>query len=193
MRSLDEKKEILYVIRTMDVLMSSGVGLEAAIHTIGTGGYGIISSDFSNVMERLRSGKSGGLEREIKSLMNKAESDGYRRLLNTMYTNLTQNTDLIETLRKQGKRMEEDRNEDVKKYIEDLGGVPETLLSIGMIGPIILAIVGLIPQLMSGDLGAFMQLPPSSTINSVVNVGLMMTLVGMIFIGLKAHTKDPWL
>ena len=193
MRSLDEKKEILYVIRTMDVLMSSGVGLEAAIHTIGTGGYGIISSDFSNVMERLRSCKSGGLEREIKSLMNKAESDGYRRLLNTMYTNLTQNTDLIETLRKQGKRMEEDRNEDVKKYIEDLGGVPETLLSIGMIGPIILAIVGLIPQLMSGDLGAFMQLPPSSTINSVVNVGLMMTLVGMIFIGLKAHTKDPGL
>tara|TARA_B100001079_G_scaffold15878_1_gene12712 strand:+ start:136 stop:657 length:522 start_codon:yes stop_codon:yes gene_type:complete len=173
--------------------MSSGVGLEAAIHTIGTGGYGIISSDFSNVMERLRSGKSGGLEREIKSLMNKAESDGYRRLLNTMYTNLTQNTDLIETLRKQGKRMEEDRNEDVKKYIEDLGGVPETLLSIGMIGPIILAIVGLIPQLMSGDLGAFMQLPPASTIKSVVNVGLIMTLFGMVMIGLKAHTKDPGL
>jgi len=193
LRSLDEKREILYVIRTMDVLMSSGVGLEAAIHTIGTGGYGIISSDFSNVMEKLRSGKSGGLEREIKSLMNKAESDGYRRLLNTMYTNLTQNTDLIETLRKQGKRMEEDRNEDVKKYIEDLGGVPETLLSIGMIGPIILAIVGLIPQLMSGDLGAFMQLPPSSTINSVVNVGLIMTLFGMVMIGLKAHTKDPGL
>ena len=193
MRLLDEKKEILYVIRTMDVLMSSGVGLEAAIHTIGTGGYGIISSDFSKVMEKLRSGKSGGLEREIKSLMNKAESEGYRRLLNTMYTNLTQNTDLIETLRKQGKRMEEDRNEDVKKYIEDLGGVPETLLSIGMIGPIILAIVGLIPQLMSGDLGAFMKLPPSSTIKSVVNVGLIMTLFAMIMIGLKAHTKDQGL
>lgn len=193
MRSLDEKREILYVIRTMDVLMSSGVGLEAAIHTIGTGGYGIISSDFSKIMERLRSGKSSGLEREVKSLMNKAESEGYRRLLNTMYTNLTQNTDLVETLRKQGKRMEDDRNEDVKKYIEDLGGVPETLLSIGMIGPIILAIVGLIPQLMSGDLGAFMQLPPASTIKSVVNVGLIMTLVGMIMIGLKAHTKDPGL
>ena len=193
MRSLEEKREILYVIRTMDVLMSSGVGLEAAIHTIGTGGYGIISSDFSTIMDKLNSGKSRGLEIEIKSLMSKSESDGYRRLLNTMYTNLTQNTDLIETLRKQGKRMEEDRNEDVKKYIEDLGGVPETLLSIGMIGPIILAIVGLIPQLMSGDLGAFMKLPPASTIQSVVNVGLIMTLVGMIMIGLKAHTKDPGL
>ena len=66
-------------------------------------------------MDKLSSGKSRGLEYEIKSMMNKAESDGYRRLLNTMYTNLTQNTDLIETLRKQGKRMEEDRNETVKK------------------------------------------------------------------------------
>ena len=193
MRKLEEKRENLYVIRTMDVLMSSGVGLEAAIHTIGTGGYGIISKDFSTIMEKLRSGKSKGLEKEIKGLMNKSESEGYRRLLNTMYTNLTQNTDLIETLRKQGKRMEEDRNEDVKKYIEDLSGVPETLLSIGMIGPIILAIVGLIPQLMSGDLGAFMKLPPASTIQSVVNVGLIATLFGMIMIGLKAHTKDPGL
>ena len=42
MRKLDEKRELLYVIRTFDVLMSSGVGLEAAIHTIGKGGYGII-------------------------------------------------------------------------------------------------------------------------------------------------------
>ena len=39
MRKLEEKKEILYVIRTLDVLMSSGVGLEAALHSIGKGGY----------------------------------------------------------------------------------------------------------------------------------------------------------
>lgn len=193
MRLLEEKREILYVIRTMDVLMSSGVGLEAAIHTIGSGGYGIISSDFSNVMERLRSSKSRGLEKEIKALMNKSESEGYRRLLNTMYSNLTQNTDLIETLRKQGKRMEEDRNEDVKKYIEDLSGVPETLLSIGMIGPIILAIVGLIPQLLGDGAEAIMGTIDQGLINSIVNGGLIFTLIGMMLIGLKAHTKDPGL
>ena len=88
MRKLDEKKEILYVIRTLDVLMSSGVGLEAALHTIGKGGYGIISSDFSSLMKKLSSGKSRGLEFEVKALMNKAESEGYRRLLNTMYLSL---------------------------------------------------------------------------------------------------------
>ena len=193
MRKLDEKKEILYVIRTLDVLMSSGVGLEAALHSIGKGGYGIISKDFSSIMDKLSSGKSRGLEFEIKGMMNKAESDGYRRLLNTMYTNLTQNTDLIETLRKQGKRMEEDRNETVKKYIEDLGGVPETLLSIGMIGPIILAIVGLVPQILGDGAEAIVGSIDQGMINSIVNGGLLFTILGMILIGLKAHTKDPGL
>lgn len=193
MRKLEEKRELLYVIRTMDVLMSSGVGLEAALHTIGRGGYGIISEDFSAMMKRLRKGTSKGLDRELKDMMKVAESAGYKRLLNTLYTNVTQNTDLVETLKKQGARMEEERTEEVEKYIEELGGVPETLLSIGMIGPIILAIVGLVPQLMSGDLGAFMSLPEPAVINSVVNMGLFMTLVGMALIGLKAHTKDPGL
>ena len=193
MRILDEKREGLYVIRTLDVLMSSGVGLEAALHTIGQGGYGIISEDFAKIMKRLSGGKSRGLEYELKSMMTLAESDGYRRLLNTLYNNVTQNTDVVETLRKQGSRMEEERAEEVKKYIEELGGVPETLLSIGMIGPIILSIAGLIPQLLTGDLSAFMSIPDPALINGVVNGGLILTLVGMMLIGLKAHTKDPGL
>jgi len=193
MRILDEKREGLYVIRTLDVLMSSGVGLEAALHTIGQGGYGIISEDFSKIMKRLSGGKSRGLEYELKSMMTLAESDGYRRLLNTLYNNVTQNTDVVDTLRKQGSRMEEERAEEVKKYIEELGGVPETLLSIGMIGPIILSIAGLIPQLLTGDIAAFMSIPDPALISGVVNGGLILTLVGMMLIGLKAHTKDPGL
>jgi hypothetical protein len=89
--------------------------------------------------------------------------------------------------------MEEDRNEDVKKYIEDLSGVPETLLSIGMIGPIILAIVGLVPQLLGDGAEAIMGTIDQGLINSVVNGGLIFTLIGMMLIGLKAHTKDPGL
>lgn len=193
MRILDEKREGLYVIRTLDVLMSSGVGLEAALHTIGQGGYGIISEDFSQIMKQLSSGKSRGLEYELKSMMSLAESEGYRRLLNTLYNNVTQNTDVVDTLRKQGSRMEEERAEEVKKYIEELGGVPETLLSIGMIGPIILSIAGLIPQLLTGDIAAFMSIPDPALISGVVNGGLILTLVGMMLIGLKAHTKDPGL
>ena len=193
MRKLDEQREILYVIRTLAVLMSSGVGLEAAIHTIGSGGYGVISEDFSSMMKRLRKGTSGGLDKELKVLLKKAESEGYRRLLNTMYSNVTQNTDIVETLRKQGVRMENERTESVKKYIEELGAVPETLLSIGMIGPIILAIVGLVPQLLGDGAEAIVGSIDQGMINSVVNGGLVFTLIGMMLIGLKAHTKDPGL
>ena len=135
MRSLDESREVLYVIRTLDVLMGSGVGLEAAIHSISQGGYGIISKDFADLMDNINKGRP--LEKELRALLKKAETDGYKRVINTMLNNVTQNTDIIETLRKQGERMEESRTENVKEYIEELGGVPETLLSIGMIGPII--------------------------------------------------------
>tara|TARA_B110000967_G_C18862701_1_gene550898 strand:+ start:148 stop:729 length:582 start_codon:yes stop_codon:yes gene_type:complete len=193
MRKLDEQREILYVIRTLDVLMASGVGLEAAIHSIGSGGYGIISEDFSGIMTRLRKGSSRGLGPELKSMMGKADSEGYRRLLNTMYTNVTQNTDIIETIRKQGVRMENERTESVEKYITELGSVPETLLSIGMIGPIILAIFGLVPQLLGDGAEAIVGSIDQGMINSVVNGGLVFTLIGMMLIGLKAHTKDPGL
>ena len=193
MRKLDEKREVLYVIRAMDVLMSSGIGLEATIHSISQGGYGVISEDFGSMMDKVRKG-GRPLEKEIKALMGKVETEGYRRLLNIMHMNITQNTDIIDTLKKQGSRMEEERTEDVKKYIEDLSGVPESLLSIGMIGPIILSVFGLFPQLMGGDgMGDIMPIPEQSIINVVLNIGLFLTLFAMIMIGLKTHTKDPGL
>ena len=193
MRKLDEKREVLYVIRAMDVLMSSGIGLEATVHSVSQGGYGVISADFAKMMENVRKG-GRPLEKELKSLMKNVETEGYRRLLNIMHMNITQNTDIIETLKKQGTRMEEERTEDVKKYIEDLSGVPESLLSIGMIGPIILSVFGLFPQLMGGEgMGDIMPIPEQSTINVILNIGLFMTLLVMVMIGVKTHTKDPGL
>ena len=66
--------------------------------------------------------------------------------------------------------MEESRTESVKEQVEELGGVPETLLSIGMIGPIILSILGIAPQLMED---AYVVYPmDQGMIMSIVNVGL---------------------
>ena len=143
MRKLDEARELLYVIRSLDVLMSSGVGLEEALFTIGRGGYGVISEDFAEVMEKLNKGKSRGLPAEIQ-VLKRAETDGYTRLLNTVYTNITQNTDILETLKKLGNRLEEERTTSMKDYQEALGSLPETLLSLGMISPIILSVLGVL-------------------------------------------------
>jgi aspartate carbamoyltransferase catalytic subunit len=141
-------------------------------------------------MENINKGKP--MERELRAILKNAENDGYKRVINTMLNNVTQNTDIIETLRKQGERMEETRTEAVKEYIEELGGVPETLLSIGMIGPIILSILGIAPQLMEGAEELFGTMN-QGTIMTIVNAGLFFTLAGMAMIGLKAHTKDPGL
>ena len=123
--------------------------------------------------------------------MKKAGSKGYNKLLSTMYNNIKSNTDILKTLSIQASAEEEERNEKMKKYIEDLGGLPESLLSIGMISPILLGLIGLAPQLM-GDAGAIMgTLPSNSTMMNVVRIGLIITLAAMAFIGMKAHTKDP--
>ena len=60
-----------------------------------------------------------------------------------------------------------------------------------MIGPIILAIVGLVPQILGDGAEAIIGSIDQGMINSIVNGGLIFTLIGMMFIGLKAHTKDP--
>ena len=55
----------------------------------------------------------------------------------------------------------------------------------------LLGLVGLAPQLM-GDAGAIMgSMPSNSAMMNMVRIGLGLTLVGMAFIGMKAHTKDP--
>ena len=62
-----------------------------------------------------------------------------------------------------------------------------------MIGPIILAIVGLVPQILGDGAEAIVGAIDQGMINSVVQGGLAITLLGMMMIGLKAHTKDPGL
>ena len=189
MREQDESKDLLYAIRALEIMMSSGIGLEAAIHSIAGGGYGIITEDFEKMINQQKKGKK--LEVVLRDLMKKAGSKGYNKLLSTMYNNIKSNTDILKTLSIQASAEEEERNEKMKKYIEDLGGLPESLLSIGMISPILLGLIGLAPQLM-GDAGAIMgTLPSNSTMMNVVRIGLIITLAAMAFIGMKAHTKDP--
>ena len=191
MRDVDEAKELLYVIRSFEILMTSGIGLEAAVHSIGQGGYGIVSEDFSQIMIGVNKGKS--MEDELRRTIKVANYEGYKKMLNTLLNNIISDTNVIDTLKTQGGREEELRTERVEKYIEDLAGMPESLLTFGMLGPIILSLVGLFPQLM-GDAGAAVGMSmEQGMVDSVVGGGLFITLVGMVLVGLKAHFKDPGL
>ncbi len=186
---LPEERDLLYALRTMEVMMSSGIGLEAALLNLSQGGYGKITSDFSKALEAVGKGKP--LDAELSRMMTKTKSKPYRKFITTLYNNVTKNTDVVDDLRKQGDSEETSRSDKVEKYIEALGGLPETLLSIGMTSPLILSILGLFPQLM-GDL-QFIDVPDQGTIMAVVNGGLAFTAFGMAMVGIKAHTKDPGL
>jgi flagellar protein FlaJ len=191
MRDMDEARELLYVIRSLEILMTSGIGLEAAIHSIGQGGYGIVSEDFSLIMTNVGKGRS--MEDELRRTIKESKYAGYKKMLNTLLNNIISDTNIIDTLKTQGGREEEIRTEKVEKYIEDLAGMPESLLTFGMLGPIILSLVGLFPQLM-GEAGAAVGMSmEQGMVDSVVAGGLFITLVGMVLVGLKAHFKDPGL
>ena len=86
MRDQEESKDLLYAIRALEIMMSSGVGLEAAILSISGGGYGIISADFEKMIKQQKKGKT--LEVSLRELMKKASSKGYNKLLTTMYNNV---------------------------------------------------------------------------------------------------------
>ena len=148
MREQEESKDLLYAIRALEIMMSSGIGLEAAILSIAGGGYGIISEDFQKMIKQQKKGKK--LEVALRDLMKKSSSKGYNKLLTTMYNNVKSNTDVLKTLSMQAAAEEEERNEKMQKYIEDLGGLPESLLSIGMISPILLGLIGLYFEAVAG-------------------------------------------
>ena len=57
MREQEESRDLLYAIRALEIMMSSGVGLEAAILSIAGGGYGIISEDFQKMIKQQKKGK----------------------------------------------------------------------------------------------------------------------------------------
>ena len=53
--------------------------------------------------------------------------------------------------------------------------------------------MGLVPQILGDGAEAIVGSIDQGMINSTVNGGLLFTILGMILIGLKAHTKDPGL
>ena len=113
MREQDESKDLLYAIRALEIMMSSGIGLEAAIHSIAGGGYGIITEDFQKMIKQQKKGKK--LEVVLRDLMKKSASKGYNKLLSTMYNNIKSNTDILKTLSIQASAEEEERNEKMKQ------------------------------------------------------------------------------
>ena len=124
-----EDRDLLAALRAFDVLLGAGIGLESVLINLARGGYGAISTDMERIMKGVNDGRR--LEDELTRAATRTKSTGYKRLLTTLKTNVTSNTDLIDDLRRQADREEEERTERIEKYIEALAGMPTGLLTVG--------------------------------------------------------------
>ena len=101
-----EDRDLLAALRAFDVLLGAGIGLESVLINLARGGYGAISTDMERIMKGVNDGRR--LEDELTRAATRTKSTGYKRLLTTLKTNVTSNTDLIEDLRRQADREEEE-------------------------------------------------------------------------------------
>lgn len=183
-----EERDLLAALRAFDVLLGAGVGLESVLINISRGGYGAISKDMEKIMDGVRAGRR--IEDELTKATSRTKSTGYKRLLTTLKTNVTSNTDLISDLRRQADREEEERTDRIMKYIEALEGMPTALLTVGMLGPIVLPLMAVAPYLFAGASG-LIDVPGPGVARMATFGGLAFCVFVMGIIGMKAHTRDP--
>jgi pilus assembly protein TadC len=190
MSAQEEEINLIYALRAIQVLLGAGVGIEAALSHISKGGYGRISADFSKVLQGIDKGQR--MEDEIRRLVIGSKSDDYRRLLNSIMNNITSNTDMLGSLEQQATRAEENRNDKLKRYIEELSGLPEKALTIGFLAPLILGLAALAPFLMGGLQGLpGVSIPDQGTMLLLYNGGMLAAVVALALMLLGVKTKDP--
>ncbi|MEE3083074.1 MAG: type II secretion system F family protein [Candidatus Thermoplasmatota archaeon] len=186
----EESSDLLYTMRAVMVLMNSGIGLESALQMIARGGYGVISEDFRRVLDNLQRG--GKLEDELSKLASSAKSQGYRRFLGTLRTNVSSDTDLVRSLQQQSDREEEERNEKLKQYIESVSGLPTMMLTLGILSPITFGIPAMLPIIAPDILNSGLA-GLDSVLQAAACFGpaLFFTTILLGLIGYRAHSKDP--
>jgi pilus assembly protein TadC len=190
MSAQEEEINLIYALRAIQVLLGAGVGIESALSHIAKGGYGRISGDFTRVLSGIERGQR--VEDEIRKLVISSKSDDYRRLLNSILNNITSNTDMLGSLDQQANRAEENRNDKLKRYIEDLSGLPEKALTVGFLAPLILGLAALAPFLMGGLQGLpGVSIPDQNTMLLLYNGGMLAAVaaLGLMLLGVKS--KDP--
>lgn len=190
MGAQEEDVNLIYALRGIQVLIGAGVGIEATMAHIAKGGYGRITSDFSKALDGVNTGQR--MEDELRRLVRSAKSDDYRRLLNSMLTNVVSNTDLAASLEQQANRAEENRNDRLKRYVEDLSGLPEKALILGFLSPLIFGLLAITPYLFAGlsDLPG-MSVPSVEVTSFLFRGGLFISIVLLGFMLLGARSKEP--
>ncbi|MDI6917030.1 MAG: type II secretion system F family protein [Thermoplasmatales archaeon] len=172
-----EDQELVYALWAMEVLVSSGVGLESAIQHVAEGGYGSVSREFKKVLKE----SYGGLEKSLDMLTHETKSESLKKTFVTISRSLKGETELADSLRTLANRETEKRKARIQRYIEKLTMVSDIFLIVAILVPIIIAIIPLVGPLASGGMPQIEEekITISSEIIMIVRVILLITVLGM--------------
>lgn len=172
-----EDQELVYALWAMEVLVSSGVGLESAIKHVAEGGYGKISHEFKNVLKE----SSSGLEKSLNAIASGTKSKSLKKALTTMSMSIKGETELAGSLRTLADRETEKRKARIQDFIEKLTTISEMFLTVGILVPIIAVIMPFMS--ITGSISPSQGNAPQMTIGSdiilLVQVVLVITLVAL--------------
>lgn len=179
-----EDQELVYALWAMEVLVSSGVGLESAIQHVAEGEYGSVSREFKKVLKE----SYGGLEKSLDMLTHETKSESLKKTFVTISRSLKGETELADSLRTLANRETEKRKARIQQYIEKLTMVSSAFIIMAILVPILIAILPLfgsggMPQIEPGTNKIII----SSGIFMVVRVILVVTILvlGMIMFWTK--------
>lgn len=178
-------QELLYAIRAMSVLLSTGVGLEMAMKHVAENDYGEISLLFSQALDE--SARGGYLEEALKRIQNQTHSQSFKKVITTMIIGSKGDINLVESLEKIAERETKEREVDIEKFVESLGSKSEIFMTGGILMPIIIIVVVFAQKLMSeSGLSAMDEISPL-----VASVILNILLAVLAVITITTKRSEP--
>ena len=183
MGSVDQ--ELLYAIRAMSVLLSTGVGLEMAMKHVAENDYGEISMLFAQALEE--SARGGYLEDALKKIQNTTRSKSFKKVITTMIIGSKGDINLVESLEKIADRETKEREVDIEKFVESLGSKSEIFMTGGILMPIIIIVVVFAQVLMEKSGLSDMEAIAPHVAGIILNV----LLAVLIFITITTKLSEP--
>lgn len=96
------KKNLLFVLNSFEILMSSGKSIEETIVIISKNSYGAISSDFRKVVRKTKDNYMT-LDEALLSIRQETEVQYYKQLLEYLAFSYKNKTDILENIIRLGK------------------------------------------------------------------------------------------
>jgi len=183
MGSVDQ--ELLYAIRAMAVLLSTGVGLEMAMKHVAENDYGEISVLFAQALDE--SAKGGYIEDALKRIQNQTNSQSFKKVITTMIIGSKGDINLVESLEKIAERETQERKVQIEKFVDLLGTRTEVFMTLGILVPIILIVVIDVQGMMANT-----NLSTMSQITPMQSAGMLFGVVGVLaYVIISTKLKEP--